>query len=141
MVEIVNCKQVTTVEGKVFTSIEIQGNVRLVKSKLTENYYLAANKTRISSALSLDYCRTLIGQKLPGTIEKIDCEPYEYINPETNEALTLHHTFVYSPDEPDNDVQQQQMNPYLFGQQQQPFFPQAQQIPMNFMQMGVVAEA
>ena len=141
MVTIVNCKQVETAEGKVFTSLEIQGDVRFVKSKATENFYLAADRTRISSALSLDFCRTLIGQKLPGTVEKVECEPYEYVNKE-GDTITLHHTFVYSPDESAN-VQQQQINPFLgFGQQQQSFYPQAQQIPMNFMQqVGMVAEA
>ena len=140
MVTIVNCKEVETAEGKVFTSLEIQGDVRFVQSKVTDNYYLAADRTRISSALPLNFCRTLIGQKLPGTVEKVECEPYEYVNKETGDAITLHHTFVYSPEESAN-VQQLQMNPYL-GQQQQSFYPQTQQIPMNFMQqMGMVAEA
>ena len=146
MVTIVNCKQVETAEGKVFTSLEIQGDVRLVQSNVTDKYYLAANRTRISSALPLDFCRTLIGQKLQGTVEKVECQPYEYVNKETGETMTLYHTFVYSPEEPAN-VQQQPINPYLgFGQQQyaqqQPYYPQAQHIPMDFMQnMGMVAEA
>jgi hypothetical protein len=43
--------------------------------------------------------KLLIGQKLPGRVEKVQVEPYQYVNPKTGEILTLDYSFVYTPDE------------------------------------------
>jgi hypothetical protein len=34
---------------------------------------------------------------LPGNIEKMKCDPYEYSIPGSNETVILKHTFVYNP--------------------------------------------
>ncbi|GHV41733.1 hypothetical protein FACS1894179_10080 [Bacteroidia bacterium] len=99
MVTITNYKEVQTEDGRKFVSIELQSEPKLVQSSTTGNFYLTVNKTRVTTALPVDVCKTLIGQQLPGTVEKIQVEPYESINKETGEVKTLHHVFVYTPDE------------------------------------------
>lgn len=99
MVTITNYKEVETPDGRQFVSIELQSEPKLVQSSTTGNFYLTVNKTRVTTALSVDVCKTLVGQKLPGTVEKIQVEPYESINKETGEVKVLHHVFVYTPDE------------------------------------------
>ncbi len=99
MVTIVGFKQCESKDGKQFVALEIQGELRLVQSETTGKFYLTANKTSISTSFPLQVCQTLLGKQLPGNVDKVECEPYEYVNKETGEVLTFFHTYVYSPEE------------------------------------------
>jgi hypothetical protein len=99
VVTITNYKEVQTEDGREFVSIELQSEAKLIQSPTTGNFYLTVNKTRVTTALPVDVCKTLVGQKLPGTVEKIHVEPYESINKETGEVKTLHYINVYTPQE------------------------------------------
>jgi len=136
-VTIVGFKQCESREGKPFVAIELQGELRLVQSETTGNFYLTANKCRVSTSFPVEVCQTLIGQKLTGTVEKVSCEPYEYTNRETGEIMTLDYTYVYSPKE---KLQQTQsaFPPVL----QQPFMHQQNQSPLGeFNLSGVIGQA
>ena len=85
--------------GETFFSLSIQGGVEMVKSKETGNFYATARKTRITTTFDEQTCESLIGSELPGRIEKVDCDPYEYTVQETGELITLEHTYEYIPDE------------------------------------------
>ena len=39
----------------------------------------------------------MLGQKIEGDIVKVEVEPYDYVNEETGETLTLHHSYAYRP--------------------------------------------
>jgi hypothetical protein len=43
-------------------------------------------------------CEALIGTQIPGRIEKVECEPYEYTIRETGETVYLRFKFVYVPE-------------------------------------------
>jgi len=131
-VTIVGFHQMESKEGKPFVSLEIQGELKLVQSE-GGNYYLTANKTRVATPFPLEICQMLIGKTLPGTIERIECEPYEYIT-ESGEVLTLEHSYVYSPKEP---KQQTQFTSQSFAQQ--PFMHQ--QNPLESFNMSVIGQA
>ncbi|MDR1706734.1 MAG: hypothetical protein LBR46_01875 [Prevotella sp.] len=99
MVTIINYKEVQTEDGRHFVSIELQGEPRLEQSSTTGNFYLTANKTRVSTALPIEACKMLIGQTMSGTVEKVQVEPYPYVNKETGESFTLDYAYVYRPEE------------------------------------------
>lgn len=99
MVTIVGFQQCESREGKPFVAIELQSEPKLLQSENTGNFYLTANKCRVSTAFPVEVCQMLIGQKLKGTIEKVPCEPYQYVNKETGEITTLDYTYVYCPEE------------------------------------------
>ena len=40
-------------------------------------------------------CKTLIGQELSGSIQKVECEEYQHEIPETGEIITLSHHWEY----------------------------------------------
>jgi hypothetical protein len=46
-----------------------------------------------------DVAKTLIGKQLPGSIQRVECEAYEYIVEKTGETMLLSHTYTYVPDE------------------------------------------
>ncbi|CAM4318500.1 hypothetical protein [Flavobacterium terrigena] len=95
MVRIVNYQKRTTEEGKDFFVLEIQSGISMVKSKETGKFYATANKASISSTFDELTCQALIGTELPGKVEKVNCEPYNYTIKDTGEVITLTHRFEY----------------------------------------------
>ena len=98
MVTIIDFKKAVNAAGKEFYLLILMGGVSFVKSTITGNFYATAWKTSITSTFTEDVCKTLIGTKLPGEIEKVDAEePYEYKIPTTGETIILHHKYRFNP--------------------------------------------
>jgi hypothetical protein len=66
---------------------------------LTGKFYASAKRCSISSVFTEDVEKTLIGKQLPGTIQRVECEAYEYIVEKTGETMLLPHTYTYVPEE------------------------------------------
>lgn len=86
-------------EGKSFIALQLQGDMEMVQSQETGKFYATARKCFITSTFNESTAQALIGQKMPGTIERVQCEPYEYTVPETGEVITLAHTYSYALEE------------------------------------------
>ncbi len=97
MVTIISHKQSHNKDGKEFNSLVLQGGVEAVQSKETNRFYLTARRATISSTFDADTCKSLIGTKLPGTIEKVKSEPYDYTIESTGESITLDYSWDYNP--------------------------------------------
>jgi hypothetical protein len=80
-----------------FNVIVLQGDVVVAISKTTGRPYLTARKTSIPCTFDENLAKNLIGQTLPGTIERMECNPYEFVVPNTKKKITLNHTFQYNP--------------------------------------------
>ncbi len=93
-VKIVDYKLRHSLDGKVFFSLQLQGGVEIVKSA-SGNSYATAKTASMPTTFSEETCKRLIGSELPGRIEKIDCDPYEYTVQETGEVILLHHRYEY----------------------------------------------
>ncbi len=70
----------------------------MMKSSKTGRFYATARKTNLVCTFDEETCKSLVGQKIPGTIDKIKCEPYEYTLPKSDEKITLTHTYAYNPE-------------------------------------------
>lgn len=99
MVRIINYKKRETEEGKEFFVLELQGGIEMVKSKETGKFYVTARKASISSTFDELTCQALIGTELPGKVEKVTCDAYEYVINDTGEVITLTHRFEYVEEE------------------------------------------
>jgi hypothetical protein len=99
MVRIINFKKRETEDGKEFFVLELQGGIEMVKSKETGKFYVTARKASISSTFDELTCQALIGTELPGKVEKVNCEPYEYTIKDTGEVIVLTHRFDYVEEE------------------------------------------
>src|SRR4051794_26215220 len=93
-VKIVDYSLRTSQEGKAFYSLTLQGSVEIVKSANGATY-LTNRKCSISTTFDLDTVKSLIGQELPGKIEKVSCQEYQHEIPETGEIITLSHRWEY----------------------------------------------
>jgi hypothetical protein len=95
MVTIIGIEERLSKTGN-FGVIVLQGKVEVAISKETGRPYLTARKTSIPFTFDEEFAETLIGTQLPGDIERIDCEEYEFLVPGTKKKLKLSHTFQYS---------------------------------------------
>ena len=98
MVTIINFKERIKEDGTTFFVLELQGGIELVQSQTTKQFYATAKKAYIPSTFDLKTCKALIGTQMPGSIQKVECEPYEYTIQDTGEEITLEHRWTYAPE-------------------------------------------
>jgi hypothetical protein len=72
----------------------LQGGVEIVQSA-NGSSYLTVRKTSIATTFDEVTAMALIGTELQGSIEKVECEPYEYTIPQTGEVILLSHRWEY----------------------------------------------
>jgi len=97
-VHIVDYKERFNADGEPFFALILEGELEMVKSSETGNYYATARRTSITSTFNEETCKRMIGKTMPGTIQKVDSEPYEYTVPESGEIITLSHRWEYKPE-------------------------------------------
>ena len=95
MVRIIGFKVRMNAEGEPFNTLIVQGGIELVKSKETGLFYATAKKASIPSTFDEKTCESLVGQELEGTVQKAECEPYEFTNEETGVVMELSHRWVF----------------------------------------------
>ena len=98
MVTIIDFKQRVNQEGKEYGVLVLQGAIETVRSQTTNRPYFTAKKTAVPTTFDEAFGKNLIGQTLPGQIEKQECEAYIFTNPETGEEMELTHTYIYNED-------------------------------------------
>jgi hypothetical protein len=95
MVKIVDWVKRKSKDGEEFNALILQGGIEMIKSKKTDRYYATAKKTSVTSTFDDMTCQELIGERIPGSVQKVECEPYEFILKETGETMTANHRWVY----------------------------------------------
>jgi hypothetical protein len=95
MVTIVGIEERFTDKGD-YMVLVLQGKLEVATSQTTGRPYLTARKTSIPFTFSEEFARTLIGTQLPGDIERVECEEYEFKVPGTKKKLKFTHRFQYS---------------------------------------------
>jgi hypothetical protein len=99
MVKIIDYKQSESNSGKPFVSLKLQGGLEPIQSQQTGRFYLSAKTCFIATTLDVGDAAALVGSEMPGKVEKVYCDPYEYTIKETGEVVTLSHRFEYQPEE------------------------------------------
>ena len=98
MLKIIDAVPRTNSEGEEFFALILQDGLQLVKSKETGNYYATAKSTSITSTFNEEVAKSMIGSEIPGTIQKVACEQYEYTIKDTCEVIMLEHRWQYYPE-------------------------------------------
>ena len=98
MVTVIDVVKRQNSDGETFNSLVISGGVEMVQSKMTGRFYATSRRTSIPSTFEEAFAKTLIGQQIPGKIIRKECEDYQYEIPESDEVITLSHTYEYVPE-------------------------------------------
>ena len=97
MVTIVDTRLCTNSKGEEFVSLILEGDLTMIQSKETGNWYASAKRSSITSTFTEDRAQAMIGMELPGSIVREEVDPYTYVIPETGEEIELSHTYKYVP--------------------------------------------
>ena len=98
MLKIIEVAPRVNADGEEFYALILQDGLQLVKSKETGNYYATAKSTSITSTFNEEVAKSMIGSEIPGTIQKVACESYEYTIKDTGEVINLEHRWQYYPE-------------------------------------------
>ena len=93
-VKIVDFKLRQSLDGKPFFALILQGGIEIVRSA-SGNTYATSKSASVPTTFNESICNSLIGSELPGRIEKVETEPYEYTVQETGEVILLTHRYEY----------------------------------------------
>lgn len=96
MVTIVDFVKRQNKEGEEFNALILQSGIELVKSQETGKFYATAKKASITSTFDDAMCQSLIGTQIPGSVQRVETEPYEFTVRDTGEVLTLNHRWQYA---------------------------------------------
>jgi hypothetical protein len=97
MVTIVDYRISKNADGEQFVSLILEGELTLIQSQETGSWYATSKRASITSTFDEVKANKLIGRELPGSIIREECEPYEYVLPESGEVVELSHTYRYEP--------------------------------------------
>ena len=95
MVKIIDVLKRQNSAGEDFFLLVLRGGLQIVKSEETNRYYATMKQATMSTTFDENTCKSLIGEEIPGSIVKVEVEPYEYTLPETGEVITLSHRWEY----------------------------------------------
>ncbi|GGG18221.1 hypothetical protein [Pontibacter amylolyticus] len=98
-------------EEKEFNVLLLQGEIELIQSKESGRFYATAKTCSIPCTFNDLMCQGLIGKTLPGNIEKVQCDPYDYHIPGTDEIISLAYSYYYDPIERTMEQEVFQMKP------------------------------
>lgn len=87
-----------TKDGREFIALILQGGLCMVQSKETNNFYATIKKCSIPSTFDEATAKGMIGETIPGSVEKTPCEPYDYTVEDTGETLHLNYRWAYVPE-------------------------------------------
>ena len=98
MVQVVNYALRKTSEGKEFVALIQQRGLSLVQSKNTGNFYATVKQCSILSTFDENSAKSFVGERIPGSVVRKECETYQWTNKETGEVIELAHRWVYVPE-------------------------------------------
>jgi len=99
MVKIIATKTSQNTDGKSFVSLKVQGGIEAVQSQQTGKAYLTARTCYVSTTFDEATAESLIGTQLPGTVQRVLSDPYDYTVKETGEVIKLSHRYEYTMEE------------------------------------------
>lgn len=99
MVTIVDYKTYQKEDGENFYALVVQGGLEAVKSKQTDRTYFTARTARVACTFGEQMCQKLVGTEMPGSIRKVEVDPYEFAIPDTGEIIKLQHRNEYVGEE------------------------------------------
>lgn len=98
MVQVVGHAIRQTKDGREFIALILQGGLCMVQSKQTGNFYATVKKCSIPSTFDEATAKGMLGEKIPGSVQKTACEPYDYTVEDTGEILHLNYRWAYVPE-------------------------------------------
>jgi len=94
MVRVKEIKTVKKEDGTEFHCLIVEGDLEPVISNKTGRIYLTKRTAVVPTTLDQEACMATIGTQLDGEVQKVLCDPYNYVL-EDGTAIELAHRWEY----------------------------------------------
>lgn len=98
MVTVVDYAMRQSKDGREFNVLILQGGLSMVQSKQTGNFYATVKTCSIPSTFDAATAKTMIGERIMGSVQKKSCDPYSFVVKDTGEVMQLDYRWVYLPE-------------------------------------------
>lgn len=98
MVQVVDYALRKSSDGREFYILIIQVGLSFVQSRNSGNFYATVKRYSIPSTFDEATAKSMIGEKVAGSVERKPCEACQWTNKETDEVIELAHRWVYLPE-------------------------------------------
>jgi len=98
MVTVTDYQLRTTDESRSFYVLVLQGDLDFILSEKTGKFYATIKRAYMPTTFDEMTCQLMIGRQMPGSIEKVPCDPYEYTIKDTGEVISLNFRNEYVPE-------------------------------------------
>ena len=95
MVTVTDYKLVETEMGNYYVRLILTGDIAMVQSSKTGNFYATARRCSISATFDEATAEQMVGKKIPVNIIRQECEPYTF-ETDSGEEIELSHRWVYT---------------------------------------------
>lgn len=85
-------------DGTSFIALTISGGLEMVQSQATGHWRAVVRKTTIPASFDEQTAKAVIGTQMPGSIVRVQSDPYAYTDKQTGETITLSHTYSFQPE-------------------------------------------
>ena len=85
-------------ESKPYISLTLEGGIEMVQSQNTGRFYATVRTCVVSSTFDEDTAARMIGKEMPGTIERVPCDAYDFTIKETGEIIRMGYRWDYKPE-------------------------------------------
>lgn len=85
-------------EQKTYISLELEGDIEMVQSQATGRFYATVRRCAISSTFDQLTAERMVGKQMPGSIERVPCEPYDFTIETTGEVMKIGYRWSYVPE-------------------------------------------
>ncbi|MEO6670000.1 MAG: hypothetical protein ABIN36_11020 [Ferruginibacter sp.] len=110
MVKVKNYHVRNSEDGTQYISLELEGDVAFVQSQRTGRFYATTRRCFMYAAMDESTAKGLIGSQMPGTIERVSTDPYDYAIPGSGEVIQLSYTYQYRPEDTEDSIENIQSN-------------------------------
>ncbi|MFP4526359.1 MAG: hypothetical protein ACLFNL_08215 [Bacteroidales bacterium] len=95
MVTIVEFAERQNSDKETFYALIVESGLEAIKSQNTGMTYFTKKRASVPSTFTAEECKAFIGEQLPGSVKRVECEPYEITDEETGEVIKLSHRYEY----------------------------------------------
>lgn len=85
-------------ESKPYITLTLEGGVEMVQSQNTGRFYATVRTCVVSSTFDEGTAVRMVGKDMPGSIERVPCEPYDFTIKETGEVIKMAYRWDYQPE-------------------------------------------
>ena len=85
-------------EQNTYISLELEGDIEMVQSQATGRFYATVRRCAISSTFDQLTAERMVGKQMPGSIERVPCEPYDFTIEATGEVMKIGYRWSYVPE-------------------------------------------